>query len=113
MPPVVGPTTDEQPSRIRTGPGGLVRLAGKQWPLFLVLLSMVASGIIISTGHWRRGAFAFSCTVGLAGVLRLLLPTRVAGLLAVRARWLDALLLLVVAAAMVFLTLVVPPSRPR
>ena len=83
-----------------------------QWTLLLVLVSMAASCTIMATGHWRRGAFAFGMTVLLAGVFRLVLPSRLVGLLAVRSRWFDTALLLVAAAALLALTLVVPPSPP-
>ncbi len=84
----------------------------KQWPLLLVLLCLVGSLGITATGHWRRGAFAIGCSVLLGGVLRAVLPSRVAGLLAVRSRWFDALLLLAVGGAMLVVTLVVPHSKP-
>lgn len=89
-----------------------LRRCRNQWPLLLVLVCLAGSCLIISTGHWRRGAFAFACTVALAGLLRLVLPSRVAGLLTVRSRWMDVLLLLAAATGLVLLTLVVPPSPP-
>lgn len=86
--------------------------ARNQWALLLVLVAMAGSCAVMATGHWRRGAFAFGLSVLLAGLLRLVLPSRIAGLLAVRSRWFDTLLLLAAAGAMLALTLVVPPSPP-
>ncbi|MGA4669238.1 DUF3017 domain-containing protein [Propionibacteriaceae bacterium Y1923] len=93
-------------------PGGMLTKLRNQWTLFLVLLAMAGSCAYFAAGHWRRGAFAFGMTVLLAGVFRLVLPTRRVGLLAVRSRWFDCLLLLGAAAALIMLTLVVPPSPP-
>lgn len=86
--------------------------ARRQWPIVLVLLCLLVSCAVLATGHWRRGAFAFACTVALAGVLRTLLPSRMVGLLKVRSRWADALLLVTAAAALLVLVLVVPASTP-
>ncbi|MEL4358080.1 MULTISPECIES: DUF3017 domain-containing protein [unclassified Luteococcus] len=83
-----------------------------QWPLTAVLICLACSLGITATGHWRRGAFAIGCSVLLAGLLRMLLPNRVAGLLVVRRRWFDVLLLLTVGGAIIGLTLVVPPFKP-
>jgi len=81
-----------------------------QWPLLVVLAALAAGCVVMTTGHWRKGAFTAGCAVLLAAALRAVLPRRVAGLLAVRSRWFDALLLVLCGAAMVVLTLVVPPS---
>ncbi|MEL4505158.1 DUF3017 domain-containing protein [Luteococcus sp. H138] len=83
-----------------------------QWPLAAVLLCLAVSLGITATGHWRRGAFAIGCSVLLGGILRMVLPNRVAGLLAVRQRWFDVALLLIVGGAILGLTLVVPHSKP-
>lgn len=84
-----------------------------QWPLLVVLACMGVAFGIAATGHWRKGAFALGCAVLLGGLLRAVLPAKTVGLLAVRARWLDTLLLLVCGGAMLALTMLVPPSSPR
>ncbi|WP_420174641.1 DUF3017 domain-containing protein [Luteococcus sp. OSA5] len=94
-------------SRARAAAGSL-----NQWPLALVMVALLTSLGVTATGHWRRGAFAIGCSVLLAGALRAVLPARVAGLLAVRQRWFDATLLLLVGGAMLVLTLLVPHSKP-
>ena len=83
-----------------------------QWPLALVLAALAASLAVTASGHWRRGAFAIGCSVVLGGVLRAVLPNRTAGLLVVRSRWFDTVLLLAVGGAMLVLTFVVPASNP-
>lgn len=83
-----------------------------QWPLTAVLVCLAVALGITATGHWRRGAFAIGCSVVLAGLLRMLLPNRVAGLLVVRQRWFDVALLLIVGGAMLAITMVVPHSKP-
>lgn len=83
-----------------------------QWPMVLVMLGVVGAMAITWTDHWRKGAFAFGFAVTVGGLLRLVLPTRVAGWLAVRRRWLDVTLLLVVGMALMAITLIVPPSPP-
>ncbi|GAA1389170.1 DUF3017 domain-containing protein [Luteococcus peritonei] len=95
------------PLRARAGSATL-----NQWPLALVLAALLVALGITATGHWRRGAFAIGCSVLLGGILRAVLPNRVAGLLVVRTRLFDSLLLLGVAATMLLLTFVVPHSRP-
>ncbi|WP_394275739.1 DUF3017 domain-containing protein [Luteococcus sp.] len=84
-----------------------------QWPLVAVLCCLVASLGVVATGHWRRGSFAVGCSVLLAGLLRALLPSRIAGLLVVRGRWFDTALLALGGGAMIALTLVVPHSPPN
>ncbi|MGJ6981336.1 DUF3017 domain-containing protein [Aestuariimicrobium soli] len=84
-----------------------------QWPLLVVLAALAAAFGIVATGHWRKGAFALGCAVVLGGLLRAVLPAKTVGLLAVRARWLDTVLLLLCGGAMWALTMLVPPSSPR
>ncbi|WCC81142.1 DUF3017 domain-containing protein [Cutibacterium equinum] len=59
----------------------------------------------MGNGQWRRGAMVFAASVLLAGVLRAVLPDNLAGLLAVRARWVDSLLLLGLGTLMVVVIL--------
>lgn len=96
--------------------GRVARRAGErsmnQWPLVVVLVALGAALVIIATGHWRKGAFAAGCAVLLGALLRLVLPEKVVGLLAVRSKWFDVVFMGVCGAAMLALTLIVPPSRP-
>ena len=82
-----------------------------EWPLGLVLLGVATGVVIISTGHWRRGSFAFGAAVVAGALLRAVLPPRLAGLLVVRSRWFDVLVTLVTGVAIMVLSLIVPPQR--
>ena len=75
------------------------------WALAVCLLGVAASAVVMSTGHWRRGAMVFAASVLMAGVLRVVLPDQLAGLLAVRVRWIDAVLLLGLGTVMVVVIL--------
>jgi Protein of unknown function (DUF3017) len=59
---------------------------------FLVVLVVLAAAfiyLIVEPGRWGRGSGVVSVGMLLASLLRLVLPGERAGLLAVRARWLD------------------------
>jgi hypothetical protein len=60
-----------------------------------VLLAMVA----VITDHVRLGGYLLAASLGLAGLLRAVLPASVVGAVAARSRTTDVLLLLVAAVA--------------
>jgi hypothetical protein len=65
---------------------------------FLVVLIVLAGAfgyLFIERTQWRRATVIVAAALLLAGVLRAVLPTRHAGMLATRSRWLDALAYLV------------------
>jgi hypothetical protein len=65
----------------------------RQLPLLVVLL-VVGLGLLLVTVHlWRTGLVVIGLALMGAGVLRLLLPVRRAGFLAVRSRPVDVVLL--------------------
>lgn len=81
---------------------------GRQLPLTAVLVVVgagLASGYV---HHWRTGAWLVAAGVLLAAALRLLLPARRAGLLAVRSRRLDVVVLLGLGLALAALAATVP-----
>lgn len=80
--------------------------------LLLVLAFVFAGTLVIMTSHWRRGSIIIAGALGLGALLRLVLPKKVAGLLAVRSRWFDVLCLGAASAAIVVVTMIVPPSVP-
>ena len=80
-----------------------------QWPLLVVLAGLVVSLMIVAADHFRRGSVLFALFVGLAFVLRLVLPEEEAGWLAVRSRRVDALVLGSLAAALMIFSAIVPP----
>jgi hypothetical protein len=80
----------------------------RQLPLVGVL-AVVAAGLVVGAlGAWRVGALAIGVGIVLAGLLRLALPVRRVGLLAVRSRRLDVAVLLLLGAALVALAASVP-----
>ena len=86
------------------------RLILGQWPLTVTLLGVFAGVVIMGTGYWRRGATLVGLTITAAAILRWL-PPRLVGLLAVRARWFDTLVLLVLGVGILVTAWVVPPIR--
>jgi len=80
-------------------------------PVVLVLTLAAAGLIAVSQGFWRRGLGVVAGALLVAAVLRLALPTRRAGLLAVRGKALDVVVLGVFGGAMLLLAAVVPPPR--
>jgi Protein of unknown function (DUF3017) len=81
----------------------------REWPITLILLGVVASLLVVALNHFRRGTVLLALFVLLAGALRLVLPAREAGLLAVRSRVIDVLTLSGLGAALLFFALIVPP----
>ena len=94
----------------RHGNVGLRALDLRNLPIVLVL-ALGATGIAYSAAvptHWLRGVLLLAVACGIAGVLRLLLPARQAGLLAVRGRLVDVLCYEGLAVAIVVLGLALP-----
>ncbi|CAN5380514.1 hypothetical protein BH24ACT9_BH24ACT9_02010 [soil metagenome] len=60
-----------------------------QVPYIAVGLVVAAGLVLILLEYWRRGVVTIGGAMGLAGLLRLLLPARRAGLLSVRSRGFD------------------------
>lgn len=77
----------------------------------VVVLALGATGVAYAAAiprHWLRGVLLLAAACGLAGLLRLLLPARQAGLLAVRGRLADVLCYGGLAAAITVLGLALP-----
>ncbi len=70
-------------------------LAGllRQLPLLAVLLVVGGGMVLVAFRHWRMGLVVMGLALVGAGLLRLLLPVRRAGFLAVRSRPVDVVLL--------------------
>jgi len=74
----------------------------------IVVLVIAAAGlgyVLVIPQHWLRGVLLFAGAMGLGGALRLLLPSRYAGLLSIRNRWFDSFCFIALAAAMAALGL--------
>ncbi len=80
---------------------------------YLVLLGTSTVGLAITArGNWRLGVRWIAVSLLVAAVLRLLLPSRDAGMLAVRRRALDVALLAVVGVALFVLSVTIPDQPP-
>lgn len=85
----------EQPERLApVHPiGHRRRWSLRQWPIAIVLVAVGISLVLIATDHFRRGSVGLAASVMLAFFLRLLLPDVDAGLLAVRSKRADVIVL--------------------
>jgi Protein of unknown function (DUF3017) len=83
---------------------GLIR----QLPL-LAVLALVGVGLaVVAFDHWRRGIVIIGVALMGAALLRLLLPVRRVGFLAVRSRPVDVVLLAVTGLAVTVIVLTIP-----
>lgn len=81
----------------------------RQLPSVLVLV-VVAGGVAAVTNHyWRKGLYVVALGLVLGALLRALLPTRRAGLLVVRTRVMDVVVLGSLGVAIGVLAAVIPP----
>ena len=83
---------------------GLIR----QLPLLVVLLTVGVGLFVVTLGHWRQGLVMIGLVLIASAVLRLLLPVRRVGFLAVRSRFTDVVLLAGSGVALVVLVLTIP-----
>jgi hypothetical protein len=85
-------------------------LAGllRQLPLLAVIVAVGVGLAMVALEHWRRGLVVIGISLMVAGLLRLLLPVRRVGFLAVRSRPVDVVLLAGVGAAVVAVALAIP-----
>jgi hypothetical protein len=74
----------------------------------VALLGVVVGLAVIALHHFRAGTLIVACAVVAAAVLRLFLPSRRAGLLAVRGRFFDVAVLGALGLGMLALGLAVP-----
>jgi hypothetical protein len=99
-----------RPPRRAHGGGGIRTVDLRNLPIVLVLV-LGTTGIGYSAvvpRHWLRGVLLLAVACGLAGVFRLVLPARQAGLLAVRGRLVDVVCYAGLAVAIVVLGLTLP-----
>lgn len=98
--PAGEPSTPPRPVHTTRGPNEIA--------LGAVLLVVVVGLALVGQDHWRRGLLLAGIGLLAGAVLRLVLPARVAGLLAVRGRFFDAAVLAILGAAVIALTSSVP-----
>jgi len=85
---------------------GLVR----QLPLLAVLIAVGVGLLLVTFEHWRRGLVVIGLALVGAALLRLLLPVRRVGFLAVRSRPVDVVLLGGAGAVLTVIALAIPAS---
>jgi Protein of unknown function (DUF3017) len=85
-------------------------LAGllRQLPLLAVLVGVGVGLVMVALEHWRAGLLVIGLAVVGGAVLRLLLPVRLAGFLAVRSRPVDVLLMGGTGLAVAVIALAIP-----
>lgn len=89
------------------------RPRGREWPFALVLLLAVAGVLVIAfLDRFRRGSVLFATAFMLGSVLRLVLPARSAGLLAVRSKTFDVFAFAALGVAIAVLAVVTPAASP-
>ena len=81
----------------------------REWPIAVVITTVVAGLVVVASGHFRRGTIVLSFGIALALFLRLLLSSEDAGLLVVRSKRIDVAVMAVLAIATSVLALWVPP----
>jgi len=80
---------------------------------YLLVLAAATVGLAITArGSWRLGVRWIAVSLLVAAVLRLLLPEQDAGMLAVRRRSVDVLLLAVVGVVLIVLSVTIPDQPP-
>lgn len=94
------PVDPEDPRRYPSTIGGAFYL--------LVLGVVVVALVVVASGEWRSGVRVMGGSLVFAAVVRLLLRDRDAGMLAVRHKVLDAVVLAVLGGALLFLAGSIP-----
>jgi hypothetical protein len=92
---------------------------GRRYPstvggaIYLLVLAVSAVGlVIVAQGSWRAGVKWIASSLLFAALVRLVIPAPQAGMLAVRRRVIDVLVLAVVGAALWFLSTSIPNQPP-
>jgi hypothetical protein len=87
-------------------------LAGllRQLPLLAVLLTVGLGLLVVTVGHWRIGIMVMGLALLGGAALRIFLPLRRVGFLAVRTRTIDVALLGGGGLLVVVLAVITPPS---
>lgn len=78
-----------------------------QLPFAVVLLVVAVAAVRIVQYHWREGTALIGAALLLAGVLRAVLPTARAGLLAIRGKVVDIVTYAGLAAAVLYVALTI------
>lgn len=116
--PTMAPTAPDAPQLEEADPAnpahqptpifGRAALHLPEWPTVLVFSSLAISVLIVLLDSFRAGALAFGASMALAFFFRLVLTDREAGMLKVRSRGVDLLILGLFAASITLLAFSVP-----
>ena len=79
-----------------------------QVPYALVLSALAAGIVVVAAAYFKRGPAIIAGALLLAATFRLILPQEWIGMLAVRRRWIDLLVLSSLAALLIVLAWVAP-----
>ena len=101
-------TTEREPIAARPPRRGALGVLVRQWPLLLVLGGGITALLVVASDDFRLGCTLLGASVGFAAVARAVLPARRVGLLVVRSRPFDVVVLAAMGAALVVLAAVVP-----
>ena len=85
---------------------GLIR----QLPLLAVLVTVGIGLVLVTFEYWRRGLVVIGVALLAAALLRLLLPVRRVGFLAVRSRLTDVVIMATAGVLLTVLVLMIPYS---
>ena len=97
---VDAPAPDDDPRRLPRTVGGMV---------YLVVVGMMLVGIgVVVAGAWRAGVGWMGAALLVGALARAVLSERGAGMLRVRRRWSDVLMLTVAGVALIVLAIIVP-----
>lgn len=77
----------------------------------LVLCGVAAGLVVVVSDHFKRGSLLIAGTVFVAAVVRLTLPESRVGMLAIRSRALDVLIMLALALGIAVVAVGVPPLK--
>lgn len=80
-----------------------------QWPIAVVLAGVSVALLVVGLGRFRLGSLILAGSVLLAFVLRLVLPADRVGLLAVRSKTVDLIVLGLLGGTLTLFALWVPP----
>jgi hypothetical protein len=94
------------------GRSGIVGWLRREMVLASVLVGVLVGLALVYQDRWRRGMLVVGVALALAGLARLGLPTRRVGLLAVRGRAFDTVILVLLGASVITLTSTVPYLGP-
>lgn len=86
-------------------------LPANPWPLVAVMVVVLVGVGHMIFGQWRSGAIFVGIAAVLGAILRSVLPDHLAGLLVVRRRFIDVVVLALLGVAIIVMATQVPPGR--